>query len=43
MEKNKNTDKERPKTLNKLKPDQKEVQDFYTEWNKLQSVKRNAS
>ncbi len=43
MKKKNNTDKERPKTLNQLKPDQKEVQDFYTEWNKLQSIKRNAS
>tara|TARA_B100001059_G_scaffold38229_1_gene30935 strand:- start:306 stop:437 length:132 start_codon:yes stop_codon:yes gene_type:complete len=43
MKKKNNTDKENPKTLNQLKPDQKEVQDFYTEWNKLQSIKRNAS
>ena len=40
MKKNKNTDKERPKMMNQLKPDQREVQDFYTEWNKLQRVKR---
>ncbi len=43
MKKKNNTDKEKPKMLNQLKPDQKEVQDFYTEWNKLQSIKRNAS
>jgi hypothetical protein len=43
MKKNKNTDKERPSMMNQSKPDQKEVQDFYTEWNKLQRVKRNAS
>jgi len=43
MKKNNNTDKESPKMLNQLKPDQKVIQDFYTEWNKLQSVKRNAS
>ena len=43
MKKIKNTDKERPSRMNQSKPDQKEVQDFYTEWNKLQRVKRNAS
>ena len=43
MKKRNNTDKERPNTLSQLKPNQRVVQDFYTEWNKLQSVKRNAS